>query len=118
MAHFDIPLNLPHAGTVARRIRTLLDHDDLEFPTLEALIELLEPYWSTGDDPAKDKAPILKVQSLSMARQVVDFIVARNAGHDRLGQCVRNLFECLEAGEEGAKQGLRAGENPDSLQRP
>jgi hypothetical protein len=37
---------------------------------------------------------------------------------DRLGQAVRNLFECLELGEEGAEISLRAGENPDSALRP
>jgi hypothetical protein len=39
-------------------------------------------------------------------------------GHDRLGQCVRNFFECLELGREGAAISLRAGENPRSMQRP
>ena len=39
-------------------------------------------------------------------------------GSDRLGQHVRNLFECLELGEEGAQISLRAGENPNSVQRP
>ena len=37
---------------------------------------------------------------------------------DRLGQLVRNYFECLELGAEGAEISLRAGEDPRSLQRP
>jgi len=37
---------------------------------------------------------------------------------DRLGQSVRNLFECLGLAEEGAELSLRCGERPDSLLRP
>ncbi|MFZ5495316.1 MAG: hypothetical protein ACOZE5_08265 [Verrucomicrobiota bacterium] len=39
-------------------------------------------------------------------------------GHDRLGQGVRNYFECLELGREGAAIPLRAGKDPESMQRP
>ena len=48
----------------------------------------------------------------------MDEIEKAGAGADRLGQQVRNLFECLELGEEGAAISLRAGENPRSLLRP
>ncbi len=54
----------------------------------------------------------------ALARLVVDDIEKSGVGYDRLGQAVRNLFECLALGEEGASQSLRAGENPGSLMRP
>jgi hypothetical protein len=53
-----------------------------------------------------------------LGRQLVDAMEAARLGGDRLGQLVRNLFECLELGKEGAEISLRAGENPGSLQRP
>jgi hypothetical protein len=48
----------------------------------------------------------------------VDAIEALGVGEDRLGQNVRNLFECLGLGQEGAEISLRAGEDPRSLMRP
>ena len=36
---------------------------------------------------------------------------------DKLGQCVRNLFECLGLPNEGRRVSLVCGENPDSLMR-
>ena len=47
-----------------------------------------------------------------------DDIEKNKLGGDRLGQAVRNLFECLALGEEGAAISLRAGENPRSTLRP
>ena len=61
--------------------------------------------------PVRDQAAVL-------GRKLVDQIEREKAGHDRLGQCVRNLFECLELGQEGAVISLRAGEDPKSFQRP
>jgi hypothetical protein len=49
---------------------------------------------------------------------VVDDIEKSGVGYDRLGQAVRNLFECLSMGEEGSRISLRAGENPGSTMRP
>jgi hypothetical protein len=48
----------------------------------------------------------------------VDAIEEDGLQSDRLGQWVRNLFECLEKAEEGLEISLRAGEDPNSLQRP
>jgi hypothetical protein len=53
-----------------------------------------------------------------LARALVDQIERAGAGSDRLGQHVRNFFECLSLGEEGAAISLRAGEDPNSIQRP
>jgi len=44
----------------------------------------------------------------------VDAIVETTARGDRLGQLVRNFFECLGLAEEGAQLALRCGERPDS----
>ena len=53
-----------------------------------------------------------------LGRLLVDHIERDQLGHDRLGQGIRNLFECLELGREGAVISLRAGEDPRSFQRP
>jgi hypothetical protein len=53
-----------------------------------------------------------------MARELVALLEPTRLKGDRLGQLIRNLFECLELGKEGAEISLRAGENPNSLQRP
>jgi hypothetical protein len=126
MAYFDLPLNLPHAGRVAARICRLIENravgDDLRYFQLSELAErletLLRPYCITDDDPPPDEAEPVRQQAAEMGRELVDRIQRLGIGEDRLGQCVRNLFECLAMGEEGADISLRAGENPRSLQRP
>jgi len=120
--HFKIPLNLPHAGRVAERILTLLDREGLPGPeaerTAHRLAALLEPYLSSGENPRPDLAMRARDEAAGLARQLVDHIERNQLGHDRLGQCVRNLFECLELGPEGTVISLRAGEDPKSFQRP
>jgi hypothetical protein len=126
MAHFDLPLNLPHAGRVAWRICRLIESravgDDLRYFQLSEIAEqletLLQPYCITDDDPPEDEAEPVRQQAAELGRELVDRIQRLGFGEDRLGQCVRNLFECLAMGEEGADISLRAGENPRSLQRP
>jgi len=71
--------------------------------------------------PSDDNPPNamdVRDQAAAMGRELVDAIEAAHISGDRLGQLVRNLFECLELGKEGAEISLRAGENPNSLQRP
>ena len=60
----------------------------------------------------------IRDEAAAIGRELVDAVVASQLTSDRLGQLVRNLFECLELGAEGAQISLAAGENPDSLQRP
>lgn len=119
---FDIPLNLPHAGRVAQRIiEQIPPHAEDNAPLMSAcgeLAALLAPVYLAGENPPPSEAEALCVRAAAIGRRVVDRIEEANAGHDRLGQCVRNLFECLELGEEGAAISLRAGENPNSLARP
>jgi hypothetical protein len=125
-AFFDLPLNLPHAGTVAARIQRRIENrafsSDLRYlrlaETADALEALLQPYRITGEDPPDDEAERVRQEAARRGRELVEQITRLNIGEDRLGQCIRNLFECLAMGEEGAELSLRAGEDPRSLQRP
>ncbi|MEO6874985.1 MAG: hypothetical protein ABI222_09200 [Opitutaceae bacterium] len=120
--HFKVPLNLPHAGRIAGRILVLLDREGLPGPEAERtaakLAALLEPYFDSDENPRPDRAVRVRNEAATLARQLVDHIERNALGHDRLGQCIRNLFECLELGPEGTMISLRAGEHPDSFQRP
>jgi hypothetical protein len=124
--HFHVPLNLPHAGRVARRILLLVPTrvqgsgaDATAIKTLARELEdLLSPYTDLDENPPEAQAQQLRDRAAALARRLVDHIERGGFGEDRLGQCVRNLFECLELGLEGALISLRAGENPHSLQRP
>lgn len=125
--YFDIPLNLPHAGTIAARLCQVIENrgigKDLRFLRLaeeaEELEALLRPYRLTGEDPLDaTEAEQVRQEAATKGRALVDSVARLGLGDDRIGQCVRNLFECLEMGEEGALLSLRAGEDPHSLQRP
>jgi hypothetical protein len=126
-SYFDLPLNLPHAGTVAARLCRLIENRafgaDLRYlqlaDTAERIEALLRPYRVTEEDPDDaTEAERVRQEAAALGRELVDQVARLRLGEDRLGQCVRNLFECLAMGEEGADLSLRAGENPQSLQRP
>ena len=124
MAHFQIPLDLPHAGRISDRILILVEKHAEELG-IEApgVIEDAERLWKllfrfSGEDDNPADALRIRDEAAAIARELVDSMVAVHLASDRLGQLVRNLFECLELGEEGAEISLRAGENPKSLQRP
>jgi len=124
--YFHVPLNLSHAGRVARRIVMLLPPlapgevpDAAVTRMLAAELEaLLAPCLDLDDNPPMKAAIVLRDRAATLARKLVDHIEQGGLGNDRLGQCVRNLFECLELGLEGVTISLRAGENPKSFQRP
>lgn len=123
--HFQVALNLPHAGRIARRIAPLLARqpggsaDAAAAGRLaEDLIALLDPCLDLGENPPEPAAGRIRDRAAELGRKLVAHIERGGLGGDRLGQCVRNLFECLELGREGAAISLRAGENPASLQRP
>lgn len=126
MAHFEIPLDLPHAGRLTDRILSLLERYTEErgidapelMETAERLSNLLFRYSADGENPLDAEAMTIRDEAAVIARELVDRIVAAEVGGDRVGQYVRNLFECLELGAEGAEISIRAGENPGSLQRP
>ena len=123
---FHVALNLPHAGRVARRILVLVpDLPRRPGVSLEAvhaaaqkLEALLAPFPGQDDNPPAVMAARVQREAAALGRALVEEIERAGAGHDRLGQCVRNLFECLELGREGADISLRAGEDPRSFQRP
>jgi len=126
VAHFDLPLDLPHAGRLADRILTLLERhvdengleaDDL-LDTADRLSNLLFRYSGDDDNPGPDVAFRVRDEAATLGRQLVDQLEQASIRGDRIGQLVRNLFECLELGAEGAEISLRAGEDPNSLQRP
>ncbi len=120
--YFRLALNLPHAGRIARRILHLVPAEDASSEALRqtalSLEALLAPYMDLDDNPGGTLAVRVRDQAAVLGRKLVDQIERAKAGHDRLGQCVRNLFECLELGQEGAAISLRAGEDPKSFQRP
>jgi hypothetical protein len=126
MAYFNIPLDLPHAGTIAERIQTLVlrsfeegdETTDVITELTGELFDLLWPIRIEGENPPEKEALEVRDEAARLGRSIVEQIEILQIGSDRLGQCIRNLFECLELGEEGAEISLRAGENPHSLQRP
>jgi hypothetical protein len=121
MPAFNIPLNLPHAATIAHRILHHLRGRGAPAESLEragGLIVLLEPWRDLEDNGPAEPAEKARQAAAALGRAVVDDIEKSGVGYDRLGQAMRNLFECLSMGEEGAILSLRAGENPGSLMRP
>jgi hypothetical protein len=124
MAHFDIPLDLPHAGRIADRILILVQrHAEEKGIEAPEAVDAAERLWNllfryTGEDDNPPEAMALRDEAAAIGRELAGFIVSSKLTSDRLGQLIRNLFECLELGEEGAEISIHAGENPNSLQRP
>ena len=118
---FDLPLNLPHAATIAHRILHHMRGRGAPKEALErlgVLLVLLEPWRDQEENGPSEPAEQARMSAAAAARIVVDDIEKSGVGYDRLGQAVRNLFECLGMGEEGARLSLRAGEDPRSTMRP
>jgi len=119
---FDVPLNLPHAGRIARRLVTFLHREGHGATAASAtainLVELLDPYYESEEHPPAAQIDHVRNQAAALGRRFVEEAELDALGNDRLGQAVRNLFECLALGREGAAISLRAGEDPASLQRP
>jgi hypothetical protein len=118
-------VNLPHARTVAGRVERTLEalgafgaNGSAAASRLKhAMVELervLEPF---DEDPGVTEALAAADRAAELARDLVEAIVAAGVSSDRLGQHVRNLFECLALAEEGAELSLRCGERPDSPMR-
>ncbi len=124
MPHFEIPVNLVHAATIAKRLTSRIaqtvppyrDSESLE--QAQYIFAELFPYHLESIDPTAAEQMIVSAHVLDLARHLVTLIELEGCGNDRIGQSIRNLFECLGRGQEGAILGLKAGEHPDSLQRP
>ena len=116
-------INLPHAHTIVGRLvrwfEGMAEPAALEAtPVPELLAELdrcLRPY---PEDPPEAEAKVAAEEAAGVAGRVVEEITRAGYQGDRLGQCVRNLFECLGLAAEGAELSLRCGERPDSPLRP
>ncbi len=115
-------INLPHAYTVLGRIFRWMDQElspPVEQTSVPRLLRDLDrllgqyPY-----DPPTTEARQAAEQAAALARQLVEEIAKAGYQGDRLGQCVRNLFECLGLAGEGAGLSLLCGERPDSPLRP
>jgi hypothetical protein len=121
VAHFDLPLDLSHAGTVALRIERHLSRSREPGEALtraRELVTLLEPFRGSGENPPAAEAQPIVLEAARIAREIVDHVESLSLRDDKLGQLVRNVFECLSLGEEGAAISLRAGEDPASPMRP
>ena len=115
-------INLPHARTVATRIERSLEAlgafgetgNGHAVPLREAWTRLSTALAPFDEDPPAEEALAAADAAAVHARALVDAIIAGPARGDRLGQHVRNLFECLGLGAEGAQLALRCGEREDS----
>jgi len=117
-----VRLNLPHARTVTQRIGQ--PPEALEAfgqsgngdasalsSAFHALARRLRGY---DEDPPAEEALPAADEAAALARLLVEAILGTFARGDRLGQNVRNLFECLGLPDEGARLALRCGEKEDS----
>ena len=114
-------INLPHARTVAGRIERTLEAlsafgagNGHAAPLREALARLHRELAPFEEDPAAEEALKAADAVAVHARALVDVIAGGRTLSERLGQHVRNLFECLGLAEEGALLSLHCGEKPDS----
>jgi len=116
-------VNLPHAHTIAGRLIYYLANREERTPPsganlrdlLDDLEEMLRPF---DTDPPLAEGLRAAETAAEQARLFADEVVLAGYRGDRLGQCVRNLFECLGFPEEGAARSLDCGERPDSPLRP
>ena len=124
MPHFDIPVDLAHAATIAKRLCSRIAQSVPPFRDSEALdqanyiLSELLPYQLDTGEPSPAEQMIVTAHVLDLSRHLVSLIQIEQCSNDRVGQSVRNLFECLGRGAEGAELSLKAGENPNSIQRP
>ena len=117
-----VRLNLPHARTITQRIGRSLEAlgafgeagNGLALPLADAYDRLEQRLRAFDEDPPADVALRTADEAAALARTLVASILATNARGDRLGQHVRNLFECLGLAEEGAALAQQCGESPDS----
>ena len=115
-------LNLPHARTILQRVGRSLEAlgafgeaGDGHAAPLTAAFDAVELRLRGFDeDPPAEEALRAADEAAALARALVAAILATPFRGDRLGQHVRNLFECLGLAEEGALHSLRCGERPDS----
>ena len=116
-------INLPHARTIVGRLMYYLaQRPEVAAPgpvDFRDVLDEMERHLGKYDaDPPAEEAIATAQRIAEDARALADEIVRSGFRGDRLGQCVRNLFECLGYPEEGARRSLECGERPDSPLRP
>jgi hypothetical protein len=117
-----VQINLPHSRTIVARLGRTLEalgafgaRQNGGSSALHEAYEALEVAVRDFDeDPPMDQALRSADAVSDFARGLVDAILAGTCRNDRLGQWVRNLFECLGLPEEGARLSVACGERPDS----
>jgi hypothetical protein len=120
-----VNINLPHSRAVILRIGRTLEflgafREEAGGGALalhsafEALEREAAPW---DDDPAQEAALAAADGVAGRARALVAALLDTPVRSDRLGQHVRNLFECLGLAGEGAELSLQCGERPDSPMR-
>lgn len=118
-----VRINLPHARTIVQRIGRSLETlgafpDEQAGGELhDALVALEGTLRDFDEDPGAEIALPAADMAAVAGRRLVDAILETPLRADRLGQHVRNLFECLGAPDEGATLSLQCGERPDSPMR-
>jgi hypothetical protein len=115
-----VAINLPHARTIASRIaRTLEAIGALGegTPLRQPLDELEHELEGFEEDPPAEEALASADAVAERGRALVGVLLETPYRGDRLGQHVRNLFECLGLAQEGAALSLECGEDPASLLR-
>ena len=117
-----VRINLPHARTLVDRLGRSLENLGAFgeagnggalglHRSYQALEQEVRPF---DDDPRQDEALSAADAVAARVREVVRHVLETPVRGDRLGQIVRNLFECLGLPEEGATVSLQCGERPDS----
>jgi hypothetical protein len=117
-----VRLNLPHARTITQRIGRSLEAlgafgevgNGHAAPLADAYDRLEQQLRGFDEDPPAAEALRAADEAAALGRALVEAVLATPARGDRLGQHVRNLFECLGLPEEGAELALLCGERPDS----
>jgi hypothetical protein len=117
-----VRINLPHARTIADRIGRTLEALGGFGQKANGGAQSLGTAWAELErnlrpfdaDPVAEEALCAADEAAAKGRALVDAISATRCLSDRLGQHIRNLFECLGLPEEGAALSLRCGERPDS----
>lgn len=117
-----VHVNLPHARTIVDRIARSLEAlgalaeagDDGSAALLAAWGALERTARPFDDDPALPEALRAADAIAERARDLVALVLATPVRGDRLGQNVRNLFECLGLADEGGTLALECGERADS----
>jgi len=115
-------INLPHCRTIVQRIGRSLealgalgDSGNGAASELRLAFRALEDATEAFDEDPPFEAAVRAADAVAeRARALVAVILAGTARGDRLGQHVRNLFECLGLAAEGARLSVECGESPDS----